>query len=341
MNSQHAHPIDTYLSEGLLNQVFPAASLLVSKQGHVIYRKNMGCADDSLFDIASLTKPFATATLIQKLLEEKRIRLHQPITTFLKEFDTKEKRLMTFQHLLDHTSGLPAWRPYFETLAQEKPKLMATWEARQWYVEKIASEPLENGLGTKRVYSDLSFIILGVILENILKTKLEILFKRQIVDPLDLKASFFRRVGSETPFPLEKFLPTGQPPSTFGRTYTLCGEVNDDNAYALGGVAGHAGVFSTVDDLNIFLNFIHSQKSKNEIRLGWDTPTQPSQSGTHFSPNSIGHLGYTGCSMWIDFDQDFHVIFLTNRTQISYENDRIKTFRPKLHDLIYKTLIIP
>lgn len=341
MTSSHTNPIDTYLSEGILNKVFPAASLLVSKQGHIVYRKNIECGEDTLFDIASLTKPFATATLLQNLLQQKRIRLHQPIATFLKEFDTKEKRLMTFQHLLNHTSGLPAWKPYFEILSKEKPKLITAWEARQWYVEKIASELLENSLGDKRLYSDLGFILLGIILENIHKTKLEILFKKHIVEALNLKSSFFKRIGSESTYPPEKFLPTGQSSSPFGRTYTLRGEVNDDNAYALGGVAGHAGVFSTVDDLNIFLNHIRSQKEKSEIRLGWDVPTAPSQSGIYCSSNTIGHLGYTGCSMWIDFEQDFHVIFLTNRTQISYDNDRIKTFRPKLHDLIYKTLILP
>lgn len=341
MNAPTSTSIDTYLAEGLTNKVFPSASLLVSKQGRTLYRKNTGCPDDAIFDIASLTKPVATATLLLKLLEEKRVRLNQPISTFLKSFETKDKQLITFKQLSDHISGLPAWKPYFENLLQEQPNLMARWEARQWYLQKIASEELENPIGSKRVYSDLGFIILGIIIENVCKTKLEILFKKYVADSLNLKNTFFLRMGSSSPEALERILPTAEVSVKSGRNRKIQAEVHDDNAYALGGVAGHAGLFSTVDDLDIFLKHIRQNKNKSDIKLGWDSPTAPSQSGQYFSSNSIGHLGYTGCSMWIDFDQDYHIILLTNRTYPSSDNERIKTFRPKLHDLIYKTLILP
>ncbi len=335
------HTIDTYLKEGMENRVFPAASLLVSKRGQTVYRRNIGSNDDALFDIASLTKPIATASILQKLLEQKRVRLHQPIATFLAGFATRDKQLITFKHLLDHTSGLPAWKPYFEELFREQPAMMGHWECRQWYLQKIASEPLESTVGLKRVYSDLGFILLGIIIENIYREKLENIFKKLVADPLGLKNTLFLRVGSPLPLPSDRFLPTAGAASKSGRHRKIAGEVNDDNAYALGGVAGHAGLFSTVDDLDVFLKHIRALKSKPEIALGWDTPTMPSQSGQHFSQNSLGHLGYTGTSFWIDLERDFHVILLTNRTYPTPDNEKIKTFRPKLHDLIYKTLILP
>lgn len=331
--------IETALFQGIKDGVFPSASLLVSKAGSMIYRKNVGCDDKALFDIASLTKPLATASLFLKLLEEKKVFLHQPLSHFLKSFERPDKQSLTFKHLLDHTSGLPAWKPYFKILETEHPSLLTHWEARQWYLQKISEEVLENPTGTKRVYSDLGFMILGIIIENIFRDKLDALFKKHVADPLGLKNTFFIRVGEKPPLPVRQFLPTEDSP---WRHKIIQAEVHDDNAYALGGVAGHAGLFSTVDDLHQFCLEIVNQRKKlmGEYSLGWDTPSpQDSQAGKYFLKNSIGHLGYTGCSMWIDFDQDFHIILLTNRVHPTSQNEKIKTLRPQLHNLIYEQLI--
>ncbi|MBI2082528.1 MAG: beta-lactamase family protein [Deltaproteobacteria bacterium] len=351
------------ISKAIEEGVFPGASLLVARGDEVLYRNFFGYAtllpqkelltEKTRFDIASLTKPVATAALAFFFLKEKRLSLDTPIVKQLKGLEGEDKAKMTLRHLLKHTSGLPAWKPYSEELKKEKPEFFGRREAKAIYLDKISQESLERPVAYQRIYSDLGFILLGIYLEKISDTPLDRLFKQQIADPLGLEQT--------------SYLPNDQPPENrdlFAATEDstlrgrlIRGEVHDDNAYALGGVAGHAGLFSHIDDLHrLLVEWKKGYAGKSElfprdlvdefiaakvkVKLGWDTPSESqSQAGTAFSGNTIGHLGYTGCSFWMDLEQGFHVIFLTNRVHPTSKNEKIKEFRPLLHDLIYKELI--
>lgn len=351
------------IRQAMAEHVFPGASLLVAVGDEVLYRGFFGnetllpspepVTEATLFDIASLTKPIATTTLFMLLRSEKELSLNAPAAKYLKPLEHREdKRKITIRHLLKHTSGLPAWRPYFSDIAKDYPQLVGKRDCREIYVEKIAQETLEMPVSYQRLYSDLGFILLGILLEEYWSTPLNELFLEKVAKPFELSNTFYQSL--ETPSPSSHFAATE---NSSLRKKLIRGEVSDDNAYTLGGVAGHAGLFSHVDDIHRFSVAIkkglagsHPLLSKEvleefigtttKIKLGWDTPElKNSQAGHSFSRNSIGHLGFSGCSFWIDLEQDFHIIFLTNRVHPTNQNESIKLFRPQLHDHIYEELI--
>lgn len=351
------------IQKAIATGIFPGASLLVGRKGEILYRNFFGFASllpekesltaQTLFDIASLTKAVSTTTLAMVALQEKRLSLDIAVSKKVPELAGGEKSRITVRHLLKHTSGLPDWRPYFQEIEREKPSLLGTREAATVYLEKISEEPLVVPPAYQRIYSDVGFILLGISLERIFGIPLDRLFQEKVAEPLGLTATCF--LPSDRPSPdRHRFAATEDSP---WRKRILRGEVHDDNAFAMGGVAGHAGLFSAVDDLHTFLTEIEkgfrgqsalfSQDAvlefvgpKVKFKLGWDTPTLPeSQAGSHFSRNTIGHLGYTGCSFWADLDEDMHVILLTNRVHPSSKNEEIRKLRPGLHDMIYEELI--
>lgn len=354
--------IDEEMQKAVEENVFPGAALLVSKKGEVLYRHFFGSAtllpqpepltEKTVFDIASLTKPLATTTLALIAVKEKGLALNASASKYLEGFQGQDKEKITIRHLLKHTSGLPAWRPYFEELAKDHPALMGQRTAETYYIHKIANEPLEIPIAYKRNYSDLGFIVLGILLEGLWQTSLDRLFLERVAGPLNLQNTYY--VPNQNKPADVHFAATEDSP---WRKRLIRGEVHDDNAYALGGIAGHAGLFSTVDDLHLFLtaltqgvqgrHSLFSQEivqefvgSKVKNKLGWDTPSpKDSQAGHHFSRNSIGHLGYSGCSFWIDLDHQFHIILLTNRIHPTSQNNKIKSWRPGLHDLVYREIL--
>jgi CubicO group peptidase (beta-lactamase class C family) len=344
--------IDDTMGKAVAEGVFPSASLLTSLRGEIVYQKSFGGASEqTLFDIASLTKPIATTSIALLALREKSLSLNSQAAKYLPELAGEDKGKITLRHLLKHTSGLPAWKPYFEDIAREHPELIGKRECRDVYIAKIAQEPLETPVAYQRIYSDLGFIILGVILENFLDRRLDEFFRDKIAGPLGMKDTFYAPVGEALPRPYTQFAATED---SMWRKKLIQGEVHDDNAYALGGVAGHAGLFSTVGDVHLFAKAIETAARlghslfpqdllldfigpKVKFKLGWDTPSpEGSQSGRCFSKNSIGHLGFTGCSLWIDLEKEFHVILLTNRVHPSSKNEAIKAFRPHIHDVLYE-----
>ncbi|MBI2982487.1 MAG: serine hydrolase [Deltaproteobacteria bacterium] len=357
------YPFEEQIFRALEDGVFPGAALLVARGEEILYRNFFGAStllpekegltEATLFDIASLTKPVAATTLLLLLLKTKRLSLDTPIAKLLKELDGEDKSKITPRHLLKHTSGLPAWKPYFEEVKKEKPDLFGKKEAASIYVDKISQESLEFPIAYERLYSDLGFILLGIYLEKIFQIPLDLQFQREVAAPLGLTRTHY--LPNDKPPEDRTLYAATEESSTRGRL--LRGEVHDDNAYALGGVAGHAGLFSHVDDLHRLL--AEWQKGirgtsellpkelvdefigiRSKFKIGWDTPASVnSQTGSCFSINTVGHLGYTGCSFWMDLGQNFHVIFLTNRVHPTSRNEKIKEFRPLLHDLIYKELI--
>lgn len=364
---------DHFMKTGNQDGVFPSASLLVAKSGKPVFRNFYGnCSEKTVFDIASLTKPAVTSTLMMVAVSEGLINLNDCVTRFLPERD--HLKLVKIGNLLNHSSGLPGWRPYFQEVPHDAVGSIA---GRHQVIDEVLNESLEYETGSKSLYGDLSFIILDVILETVFAEPLITLVDELIARPLGMKNSFYRIV-KKTPWSNESFLPAYETEQRdfaaidFAPTEDcpwrgeiIRGYVHDQNCYSMGGVSGHAGLFSTVDDLNIFITrlisslkggdgFLKTEVVKQFIDpytsslafhnpgtflLGWDRPDHPnSQSGHCFTKDAIGHLGYTGCSMWIEPAKDFWVILLTNRIHPTATNEKIKSFRPALHDQIFADL---
>lgn len=389
--------INKTMEKAVAEGVFPSASLLVAKGGEVLHNRQYGDArEGTCFDIASLTKPVCTATLVMMLVEEGLLKTTDNVYQWLGGARLPEHKLMTVQDLLNHTSGLPAWQPYYRELPLD---LVGTESGKHFILDSCFREPPVNPPGEKVLYSDIGYIILGEIIEQAAGAPLGVLFSNRIAKPLGLGDTFFVKLLGKpveqtskrtfasadqhvpTPkhgLPAERkarkegehrrFAPTEDCP---WRERVIHGEVHDQNTFALGGVAGHSGLFSTASDLHRFiLEFVscYNGKSKwipksavrcfidfddektqkliskrpmgDNIYLGgWNTPSPRNPScGTHFSKETIGHLGYTGCSFWIDLKKDYWVILLSNRIHPSTTNERIKAFRPRIHDLVYDTL---
>lgn len=381
--------IDSAFVDAIACGVFPAADLLVANGGETIYSAQYGDArEHSCFDIASVTKPVSTASLAMMLVAEGLLKFDDTAYQWLAGAREPWHKQITVAHLMNHTSGLPKWQPYYRELPQS---LVGTEAGKRLILDSCYAEPLLSAPAAETRYSDPGYIMLGEIVEEAGGAPLDVLFMQRIAHPLHLSDTFFvRNVGAKaattarrtstsadqhvpTPKhgipserPMQKagehrrFAPTEDCP---WRERVIHGEVHDQNAYALGGVAGHAGLFSTAADLNRFTlelvkswrgesNFLPTDILKGhmiEVKanpagevfvLGWMRPSRSSSSaGSHFSTNSIGHLGFTGCSIWIDLREDFWIILLTNRIHPSSMNEKIKTFRPHIHNLIYDGII--
>lgn len=347
--------IENLMHHALEDGVFPAAQLLVASKGEVLHHKAYGNATtDTVFDIASLTKPVSTTSIIMKMVERDGLRLNDPILPILPECTNFGKEMITIRHLLSHSSGLPAWEPYYQMVPKED---VGRPSGKQLVLDFVCREELTYKTGYQSVYSDLGFILLGEIAERLAKKDLIKLFNETVARPLKLQNTFFAPIGSSNSLKEKfSFAPTEDCP---WRKKVLKGEVHDQNCYTMGGVAGHAGLFSNTADLHIFISdLVAKYKDGNETvgrflpfrdqltecnstwLLGWDRPSHVnSQAGNHFSTESIGHLGYTGCSMWIDLKKDYWIVLLSNRVNPTSANEKIRSFRPTLYNFICERLL--
>jgi len=370
------HLVDNAFQEAVTQGVFPGAVVLVSKEQQIVYEQAFGSRSllpdksslrlETIYDVASLTKPMATTVAIMLLVREKKIRLDDQLTRIIPMFGVLGKSLATFRHLLSHSSGLPAWKPFYEEIIKNEKSgrinFVASRAAKSFVFEQIHREKSLAAPGSQSLYSDLGFMILGEAVETLTGNTLDRFCQERIFKPMGLRSTGFvdlTQLRTHRLQPVEEMIaPTENCP---WRKKILCGEVHDDNAYAMGGVAGHAGLFSSARDIHSFLvhldqclhgkdNFLPQAlveeflttvrtPSQSSFALGWDTPTPgQSASGSLFSPRSVGHLGFTGCSIWWDLEKNCHVVLLTNRIHPSRKNEKIKDFRPQIHDLIMKAL---
>jgi CubicO group peptidase (beta-lactamase class C family) len=395
------------LDRSVADQAFPGGTLAIGYKselwihpfGHLTYETNSSVVTfDTIYDLASLTKPVVTTTLIAMEVEAGRIDLDTPVGNYLPEWNTGPqpdwRNRVTIRHLLTHTSGLPGHIAYYQTLRSKREII------RQAMSERLIYEP-----GEKCDYSDPGFMLLGTILERTTGWSLESLAYARIFCPLNIRQSMFHpaeianrvknpkeylhRIGmikglvgksepgeSATDLAIVKsrtvnrllerarrhlnslIPPTGTDSPL--RKQILPGEPHDDNTFAMGGIAGHAGLFSSAGDLAAFcqmmLNggiyahhrllkratveeFISAQPlAKNTRALGWVVPTEPSASGKYFSARSFGHAGFTGTSIWCDPEKDLFVILLTNRVHPVRTNEKIQQVRPALHDAVAEAL---
>jgi CubicO group peptidase (beta-lactamase class C family) len=355
--------IDKAMLSAIENGVFPGASLLVSFNHQTVYAKSFGVTrlqdgkninNATIFDLASLTKPLATSIAIMHLVQAEKLFLNQPLLEIFSETDQKDKIAITIQHLLCHNSGLPAHRPYYETLIHEQPH-----KRKHLLLKKILNEPLIYPIEQKTVYSDLGFMLLDAVIQKVSGYRLDDYIQKNIYQPLGIEKLFFIDLLKEHHWPTDAFAATEHCP---WRKKTIIAEVHDDNAYAVGGICGHAGLFGTIHDvyqiLDQLLAIYNGHAAKQNIvhrkwvqrfltvpenaqrALGFDVPTPPqSSSGQFFSENSVGHLGFTGTSFWVDLDRSIIIILLSNRVHPNRNNNKIRAFRPIIHDMIMQSIV--
>ena len=315
---------------------------------------------ETIFDVASLTKPIATATSLLHFAHEGAADLDAPVAKVLPVFAERDKEAVTLRHLLTHSSGLKPWRAFHELLLERERKSGEPWlgtpQARELVVDRVLRSGLVHAPGEAAVYGDLDFIALGAVVEALARQRLDQVFRERVSGPMGLESSFFLPWGEGSeldPKLRQRIAATENCP---WRERILWGEVHDPNAWAMGGVAGHAGLFSTADDLmrfaTLWLDVWHGRSEAlprewvqrfserqqlpkgSDWALGWDTPTEgQSSSGRHFSAQSVGHLGFTGTSLWIDLEQEAVIVMLTNRVHQVAKKSRFE-LRPVVHDLV-------
>jgi CubicO group peptidase (beta-lactamase class C family) len=337
---------------------------------------------ETVFDLASLTKPIATTTAVMLLIGDGVVSLDDPVAKSLPSFADRDKENVTIRQLLTHSSGLKPWRGFHDLLIQKERKtgerLVGTALGREWILDRVLRSALVHEPGEAAVYGDLDFIVLGALVEAVAGESLDVFCEQRIFKPLGLHDTrFFPQAPAEVEGVREVAEPepsaesrerealkrrTAATENCAWRKRILWGEVHDPNASAMGGVAGHAGLFSTADDVmrfaQTFLDVWHGRSDflpqelvrafcerqrlpeGSDWALGWDTPTEGiSSSGSHFSQRSVGHLGFTGTSLWIDLEREAVVVMLTNRVHLVAKRSRFE-LRPKVHDLLLDSFLV-
>lgn len=352
-------------TEAVANQTFPGAAMgvawggpgerkeIVQTYGHTTYSKENAVDEATVYDLASLTKPLSTTLAILCLVKEGRLQLSEPVADIFSQMQGVLGRKISIQSLLSHSAGFAAHQPYYRELAglpeEKRKEALLTLLAK----EEQVYEP-----GSASIYSDLGFMLLGLIVEEKSGQGLAEFFRDKIAGPMGLAEKiFYGAVGSKKKERI--YAPTEECPL---RKRVLRGEVSDENAHALGGVAGHAGLFGTIGGvLEMGVQLLdqwqgraeHPNYRASDLRrfltkqdipgstwaLGFDTPSAiGSTGGRYLAPTSVGHLGFTGTSLWIDPTRDLVMVLLSNRVHPSRENTRIKQFRPLFHETVMESL---
>ena len=348
------------LLEAVADSAFPGGVILAAKNGDIFLHKAFGYHTYSkkkpvmrgnIYDLASITKVVATTSALMKLVDEKKLSLDDKVITYLPEFIGKQKMFfdqkskVTIRHLITHTSGLPPFKKYFLMDGNIQTK-----------IDSIMNTEPEIPLNQKMIYSDIGLIVLGKIIESVSQSSLDEYVDSVVFKPLGMKTTFYNP-------PIEKIkriIPT-EYSSLYGET--IIGYVHDENAKSIGGIAGHAGLFSTASDLSIFSQMmlnggiygwkrIFNTQSVTDFTmrastiegssraLGWDTPSGQASGGVYLSKSSFGHTGFTGTSLWIDPENQIFVILLTNAVHPNrnYKNPNYFDWRQKIHSSVYEEL---
>jgi CubicO group peptidase (beta-lactamase class C family) len=336
-------------------------------RGHAVLQpERVPMAPDTIFDLASLTKVMATTTAVMLLAEQGGLALDDPVAKHLPLFGERGKEAVTVRQLLTHAAGLHPWRGFHEPLLERERKkgerILATPAAKEWVLHSIYRSALVHEPGSAAVYGDLDFIVLGALVEAVCGQPLERFADERVFRPLGLAETGFVPVGEGAPpLPEARRRRIAATENCPWRGRIVWGEVHDPNAWAMGGVAGHAGLFAPAADVMRFaeawLDAWHGRPSPlpaagvrrfaerqnlpsgSDWALGWDTPTEGgSSSGSHFSRTSIGHLGFTGTSLWIDLEQEAIVVMLTNRVHLVAKRSKFG-LRPIVHDLVMEAFL--
>lgn len=353
-NKENIHDL---IQQAIQNKIFPGIEILCAKSNSILFHEAFGHLDkseksnklekNSLFDLASLTKPIATASGILCLIESGKIHLNDDVFKYIPEFKASKSDNITIRHLLTHTSGLPDWEPLYDKNFDQ---------TKGW--KKLVNIPLKRKPDTKMVYSCLGYLLLAEIIRRISDTSLNEFCKKYIFIPLNLISFCFNPKQS-----LPGIVPTAYCPL---RKKYLRGIVHDENSYLFGGEGGNAGLFGTITDVYGFCHFLCSKKaqqnnpilSQNQLQLffknlnpshldprsaGWDYHTGKAEymSCSQKMPiGSVGHLGFTGTSVWFDSISELIIIILSNRVNFSREQNipQMRAFRPAIHQALLETV---
>ena len=353
-------PIKEILSEAVADSAFPGGVIVAAKNGEIFLHKAFGYHTYSkkkpvmrgnIFDLASITKVVATTSALMKLVDVNKLSLDDKVVTYLPEFIGKQKKhfdqksMITIRHLITHTSGLPPFKKYFLMDGDIQTKL-----------DSIMNTEPQIPLNQKTIYSDIGLIVLGKIIESVSQSSLDEFVDSVIFKPLGMKNTFYNPPSEK----IKRIIPT-EYSSLYGET--IIGYVHDENAKSIGGIAGHAGLFSTASDLSIFSQMMlnggiygwkrifNTQSVTNftmrastiegsSRALGWDTPSGQASGGVYLSKSSFGHTGFTGTSLWIDPENQIFVILLTNAVHPNrnFKNPNYFDWRQKIHSSVYEAL---
>ncbi len=339
--------VEELINRSISDSAFPGAVLLVWKEGKIIFEKPFGhltyndnsakVTNNTIFDLASLTKVIATTTAAMICVDRNLFKIDDKVAKYIPQFAQNGKGDITIKNLLLHNSGLPAYKKFYTQYNNAHDVLNDIYSTKPVYPA-----------GTKTVYSDLGMITLGKVIEKVTGKILDVFCRDEIFEPLKMNNTYFNPPDSLK----YRIAPTED--DKYWRHRLLVGEVHDETASLLNGVAGHAGLFSTAGDISRVLQMLlengifagkriidsstvrlFTTKQLNERALGWDikSPTG-SSAGDLFSDRSYGHTGFTGTSAWTDPTRNLFVIFLTNRVYPTRENNKIIKIRPELHNLI-------
>jgi len=351
--------VKTYLQEAVADSAWPGAVLIAGKDGKIFLHESVGyhtyekknkTEKSDIFDLASITKVIATTSAVMKLLESGQLDLDEKVITYLPEFIGKQpkyfqqKSKTTVKNLLTHTAGLPPFKQYFLMDGDRDARLDSVFN----------TEPT-LGLEEKTVYSDIGLITLGKLIENVSGYPLDNLVDSLVFKPLGMTTTFF----NPPPAKLHRIVPTEIVNGY--RSGLIHGEVHDENSFSLGGVAGHAGLFSTAEDLAVFSQMMLNggrydwqrifkeetvtlfTKRANVVEgssrcLGWDSPDGKASGGVYLSDSSFGHTGFTGTSLWIDPENQMFVILLTNAVHPnrSWKDPKYYNWRQRIHSAVYE-----
>ena len=345
---------DSIIEKAIIDSAFPGAVLLVSKDGKIIHEKAYGhftynsdskeVSLNTIFDLASVSKVIGTTTAVMMLIDGDEIHLDDKVIKYLPEFNNNGKENITIRNLLLHNSGLAAFKKYYDI-----------YSTAEEVINDIMNLTPEQEPGSKYVYSDLGLITLQKVIEKVSGKSLDKFLDENLFTPLGMTSTMY----NPPPELKDNCMPTEL--DDFWRMRQLQGEVHDERAYMLNGVAGHAGLFSTANDLAKFLQmilqkgnyngkqyikpetvemFTKKQSEQSSRGLGWDTKSpEGSSAGKYFSLLSYGHTGYTGTSVWTDPLVNSFVILLTNRVYPTRNNNKLSQVRPLIHDAVYQAVI--
>ncbi len=353
-NAEKLSSLDTIMYMAINDSAFPGAQLLVTKDGRIVYDKCFGSLEytpesplvdkETMFDLASLTKVVVTTAAIMKLYDEKLLLLDDTVTKYIPEFGNHGKEKITLRNLLLHNSGLPAYKQFYLTCTSP-----------QEILDSVCQTAIVYPTGDSILYSDLGFIMLGKVVEKTTGITLD-----RYIDSVFYKPLYMFRSMFNPPFSFSDNIAPTEWDSVF-RMRLIQGIVHDENAYLLGGVSGHAGLFSTASDLAIFMQmilnggtyggkrylnsetirlFTTGTDTEGKRALGWDIKTMNgySSAGSLFGPSSFGHTGFSGTSIWVEPEKKIFVILLTNRVHPTRNNHKIMQIRPKVHDAVINSL---
>jgi CubicO group peptidase (beta-lactamase class C family) len=355
MDSTLPARLDSIIRVGIAEGAAPGASVAVGRYGRLVHIKGYGTLDyttgsalvdpGTIYDLASLTKVVATTTAAMILEEAGRLDLNRTVVSYVPEFDAPDKAAITVRMLLTHSGGLEAGASLYHTA-----------RGRAEYLAQINSRPLAAPPGTRTEYSDWDMVLLQAVIERIAGTSLDQYADGHVFAPLAMRDTRFRPDTNDKAL-RQRIAPTTEDSLRGG---PLRGTVHDANAWAIGGVSGHAGLFSSARDLAVFAQMLLDGGTYDNVRilapqtiarwtarqggaasraLGWDTPAPGSSAGRYFSPRSFGHTGFTGTSIWIDPERGLFVVLLMNRVNSRGEATRHVQLRRDVSDAVQRAVL--